>query len=962
MRIAKCALLAVLTASLFSALSYAAPDRIAGPIESTNTVELKGHVSPMARPEFDQGRVEPTRALQVTMLFIPTAAQQQAMSKLLAAQQDPKSEEYHKWLTPEQYGDRFGLSQGDLDKIRAWLEGQGFKVTYVARGRDYLSFDGVAAQVESVFKTEIHYYNVNGKMHFANATPPSIPVALSGIVGGFRGLHDFGPHSMLRKADYTLTIGSNTYHFLAPDDIATIYDITPLYQLSPAIDGTGQKVVVAGQSDVYLADLHNFRTLFGLSDITGCTTDSATHTIIQAGTCTSGNFEVVWPGADPGVQAGDVSESDLDIEWVGSVARGTEIIFVTSPTTSGGVDTSAAYAIDQQLAPVVSYSYGLCEAYVTAPNISTAEGVYQKAATEGISFFAAAGDSGAAECDGDNGAYPAQLGLSVSYPASSPEVTGVGGTEFDEDLGTGPYWGATNGTDGGSAQKYIPEYAWNDSAALGTFDATGGGPSNCANGTGTTVEFGYAFELCDAPPNGGFAKPSWQSGITPADGVRDVPDIAFSASNVNDAYLACVPASELGGTGSTSSCANGIQSALTSYKYASAYGGTSASTPVAAGLTVLMNQYLGAGGLGTINQELYTVIYKNTPSVFHDIVGGTSAITGDTSDNIVPCVNGDPTFEPAALRCAGTTMGYSAGTGYDLVTGLGSVDIDALATAWAGTRTSSNTTVSFSATVTPPYQSEQVTLTATVTPSTAAGNVTFSYTNGGGSPTTLGSVALSGGTAQLNTSALPVGTNTITATYNGNATYETSSNTTTVTVVQAFTLQSNAATYTVTPGQTATVNITVVTNGSGFSGNLTYTCSEPATLSPTSTCTGPKGAIPSSQGASFMITTTAPSGDLRRPFDRQRIFYAVLLPGLMGIMLTFGSRKRALGGMRMLGLIMVLGFSTLWLGSCGGNNSSQSNPGTPAGTYIINISATSGSGSAAGATGSAQPPPQLVVQ
>ena len=954
MRMVKLVLLVLSIASVFSAVSYAeAPDRITGAIEPGQRVPLAKSHHPKAQAQFDEGPVEPSRALQVTMMFVPTAAQQQALNKLLAAQQDPKSASFHKWLTPEQYGERFGLSQSDLGKIKAWLEGQGFKVTYVARGRGYLSFDGNAAQVEGVFQTQIHYFNVNGKMHFANMTPPHIPAALSGIVGAFRGLHDFGPHSMLKEPAYTLTLGTNNYHFLAPGDIATIYDVNPLYQLSPAIDGTGQKVVVVGQSDVYAADLHLFRTDFGLTDISGCTMSSANAGVIAAGPCTSGNFEMVVPtdGSDPGVVSGDVSESSLDIQWVGSVARGAKIIFVTS---SKGVDDSAGYAIDQQLAPVISYSYGLCEAFVTAAGINTYETMLQQATGEGISFFAAAGDSGAAECDGDyNGADPAVLGLSVSYPASSPEVTAVGGTEFDEGMGTGPYWGTTNGSSGGSAEKYIPEIAWNDSVPTDSLDATGGGQSNCAYGTSLTSVGGYAFEVCSAPPNGGFAKPSWQTALTPADGVRDVPDIAFSASNVNDVYIVCVPESEIGGTGSTSSCANGINSALTSFTHPSAYGGTSASTPVAAGMTVLLNQYLGASGLGTINQQLYT-IYGNNPSPFpfHDVVAGTSTITGGTSDNIVPCTVGDPTFEPLALRCpSGGTMGYSAAVGYDLVSGLGSVDIDALAIAWGGTRSPSSVSVSPSLTKT--YQTNTVTLTATVTPSTATGSVTFSYSNGGGSPVTLGTATVTSGVATYPTTMLPVGTNLITATYGGNGTLNSSSNTTTVTILQAFTLAANAGTYTVTPGQTATVNITVNTNQSGFTGNLTYTCTEQSTLTE-STCTGPTSAVPYSQGVSFTITTTAATGALRRTFDRQQIFYAALFPGLVGIMFTFGSRKRALGGMRMLGLIMVMGFSTLWLGSCGGNNSSQSNPGTPPGNYTITINAESGSGQVPGATGSVQ--------
>lgn len=149
------------------------------------------------------------------------------------------------------------------------------------------------------------------------------------------------------------------------------------------------------------------------------------------------------------------------------------------------------------------------------------------------------------------------------------------------------------------------------------------------------------------------------------------------------------------------------------------------------------------------------------------------------------------------------------------------------------------------------------------------------------------------------------------------------------------------------------MNITVNTNGSGFTGNLTYTCTEQATLTE-STCTPPSGPVPITQTASIMITTTAPSGALRRPFDRQQVFYAALFPGLVGIMFTFTSRRRRLGGVRILGLIMALGFSTLWLGSCGGSNSSQKNPGTTPGNYTITINSNSGSGQISGATSQIQ--------
>jgi len=1055
---------ALVLAVPFSTLSYAVtPDRIAGAVDSSNVVELRGHVSPWAQSQFDQGPVAPSRAMRVTMLFAPSGEQQQALDKLLAQQQDSTSPNFHKWLTSDQFGQQFGLSQGDLDKISAWLRSQGLKITYVAHGREFLSFEGNARQVQSVFRTELHNYNVNGKMHFANVTPPQIPAALSGIIGGFRGLHDFFPRPHIRPRPAFTVSGQNT-HFLSPGDIATIYDMNPLYKATVPIDGTGQTVVIAGQSDVYLADLNFFRSAFGLSSINGCTTNSSG--VITA--CNTSNFQMVIPstGSDPGLSTGNLAESDLDIETMSGVARGAQIIFVTS---SNGVDDSASWAIDQNppLAPVISYSYGLCEAFVTAPSIAAAETVYKQASAEGISFFASSGDAAAATCDGDNGTYPAQLGLSVSYPASSPEVTGVGGTEFNEGNNSSVYWGTSNGTDGASVlpngpqNGYIPELAWNDSALAVNLDGTGGGPSNCAFGSGTTTVSSFLFELCNAPPNGGFPKPTWQGGsITPADGVRDVPDISFSASNANDLYIVCAPQSEIvqGSTSSTSTCAVSVTDAINTY--GSVLGGTSGSAPVAAGMTVLLNQFLGANGLGNINPQLYT-LYGTNPTVFHDIGTGTSSTgTGGTSDNLVPCSGTTPSFEPSALRCPAPlnsqgTFGYSVAGGhhYNLVTGLGSVDVNALFNAWSGPRNPS--TVSISASAPQINVGQNITFKATVSPTSGTGTVSFSTVNNSNT-TVLGTAVVNlpyppttMGTATFSTTNLPGGSNSVTATYLGDASttqsvsiatvvnviapdFTLASNPTTATVVaghnssaitvtitpvngysqattlscvtpptgascnfapnpmpagtttstltiatnasmatgaapqfnisatnggsvthtspftltvnttdQSYTLTPGATSYQVTPGGTvngasATVTLTGTNGFSITNSPVSYTCSEPATLTE-STC----NITPNATGATFVITTTAPSLARVQPAGRStRIFYAAMMPGLLGIMFIAGSRKRSQHAVRVLGLIFMLGVSTIWMASCSGSNGGSKNPGTPAGTYTITVNAT----------------------
>ncbi len=1026
---------------LASTLCFAAQsDRIPGPIDSSQRVTLSGRIHYKALPQYDQGRVEPTFALDyVTMLFAPSASQSKALDVLLAGQQNPSSPNYHQWLTPEQFGARFGLAANDMQKVTAWLRSQGLRIVTVARGGQFVVFGGTAAQVENAFQMEIHRYNVDGESHFANATLPSIPAALSGIAVGFRGLNDFALKPALRPhPDYT---GAGSIpHALAPGDVATIYDINPLYNLSPAIDGTGQKMVLVGQTDIYIDDINNFRTDFGLSSVSSCNAPPS---------CNTTNLQYIQATAAPGFNAGDLSESDLDLEWSGAVARNAKLIFVTSNFASGGVIFSVQYAIDNNLAPVISMSYGQCEFESAGPpSLATQDLLYQQAATQGISFFAASGDDGPAICDINDAASEvksALLGLAVDYPASSWYVTGVGGTEFNE--GSGTYWNTTNNpTNGGSAISYIPEKSWNDFPHLGFLDGGGGGPSNCFNQNST-------FTTCVS----GNSKPLWQTGPgVPADGVRDVPDVSLSASNVNDPYIVCTPLSEVGQTGSTSTCANGIETALE--VDFSAFGGTSASTPLMAGIAVLLNQYLGTSGLGNINPMLYSLAVSS-PTAFHDTpVGSTS---------VVNCTVGDPVGQPAAIVCpAAGTFGFDTTAGYDLVTGLGSVDANNLAVAWAATRAATTTSISASSTTV--NQGTSVTFTATVSPATATGTVSF-YNNG--SATALGTSPLSSGTATFATAALPPGSDSVIATYSGDGGDATSTSAppAVVTVTAPFALSASPSTFSVSAGQTAMSTITI-TPATGFTGSVTFTNSTasnpgsctsglpagalcsfsqgsvplngstpstvtltittaanmtvpsgaqtitvtgtsgttiitanvsltvttttetfslsttaatfPATvggkasvavsvnsttgfivgtgasattaLPLTYTCSGspslataeisclisPSGST-NATGVTVTLQTTAPTTQLR-PLRGSRIFYTLLLPGLFGVVFVGGSRLR---GMRLLSLIVVLGFSTLWLGSCGGGggtNTSPANPGTPAGSYTVTISATSG--------------------
>jgi subtilase family serine protease len=590
-----------------------APDRIHEPLTGDRTFTFPGNRHPLAVARLDQGEAEPSFEIQnIAIRFKMTASQQAQLTALLHRQLDHSSSDYHKWLTPEQYGARFGIGESDAAKVVAWLEGQGFSNVEINRSRTEVHMSGAASIVQAAFRTAIHRYQVSGALHYANAGDPILPKALEGMVLGIRGLHDFRPkpHGMISRVSgrprFTSSISGN--HFITPNDFATIYDLKPLY--SSGINGAGQTIAIVGQSDIQVSDIQAFRAAAGLP--------------------ASDPQIVLDPSSkDPGTQSGDESESDLDIEWAGGLAPQATIIYVNSDNAFG----SAGYAIDQNLAPVLSMSYGICEGDLQQSDVDSIEGAFQQANVQGITVLGAAGDTGAADCDSptDPSATPPTIathGLSVDYPASSAFVTGIGGTAFDE--GTGTYWNATNDSGGGSAISYIPEVAWNDTTAHQPLAAGGGGVSAKV------------------------AKPTWQVGLNvPADQWRHVPDVSLDVSPSHDPYLIC----------SAGSCVNGFRNTDSTLN---AVGGTSVSAPAFAGLVALMNQQTGSSQ-GNINGTLYSLASVSS-DVFHDITSG---------NNQVPCQAGTPDCP------SGGVLGYVAGAGYDQVTGLGSVDAYNLVREWS---------------------------------------------------------------------------------------------------------------------------------------------------------------------------------------------------------------------------------------------------------------------------------------
>jgi hypothetical protein len=797
-------------------------------------------------------------------------------------------------------------------------------------------------------------------------------------------------------------------NFLAPDDVATIYDIAPLYGASTPIDGTGQKLAIVGQTDVYLADINDFRSGFNLAPITGCTTNA--NGVITA--CSSTYFQYNLVGSDPGTTyaCGDLGEADLDIEWSGATARKAQIVYVNSPVTydsncnptstnSVGVNAALSAAINPPsgppVAPVISMSYGICE--LQAQNL---ESLLEQGNAEGVTILNSSGDQGSAGCDfsppnANLPFSPAVGGLAVSYPASSPEVTAVGGTEIslanDSYPSPSTFWSTTLGPNGGTAQSYIPELPWNDdeefaqychSPASGdTFCKTGGTPAmpgwvpltasataaqvqsdiwiSAGGGGASNCVYESANNVClgaGAGPSsgGGFAQPSYQQGLkvpnAPA-GVRYVPDVSLLTSPNFPGYIVCTPIDAPTNTAST--CASGIATAVGTNQ--SIVGGTSVSSPVFAGIVALLNQALGGSGQGNINPKLYALAATPTNGVFHSIASG---------DNNVYCQPNTPTGFPSNVICpTAGVFGFSSSnadptTGYNLVTGLGSVDADKLVLALAAPD------FQFSAgTLTPSPVPAGQSATATLTITAIAGStgmvVNFSPSSCAGLPT---GATCSFNPASVNFDGTNPATTVLTISTLANMTVpsapqtitiapiNSSQTTTTVSLSVAATTEkftiaptSGSATFSVAAGTTVPVSITV-TSQTGFVNTassttalpLNYTCSG---LPTQSQCAFSPSQSTSATSLTVNITTVGPTGSLRPPLGRgSRIFYALLLPGMFGLALAGGSRTRAA---RLLGLIVVLGFSALSLSSCG-SSSSQKNSGTTPGTYAVTVTATTG--------------------
>ncbi|MEO6802019.1 MAG: protease pro-enzyme activation domain-containing protein [Granulicella sp.] len=886
--------LAVMIAG-FSASSLAAvQNRIAGNVRENSRAALVHTVAPRAVRSADLGAAPSSLPLQnMSMRFSMTDAQQAALSQLLIDQQNPASPRYHQWLTPQQFGTQFGLSAADLEKVSSWLTAQGFTVTSTAKSSTFITFSGTVGQAQQAFRTTIHNLSLDGERHMANLTEPTLPIAIAGVVSNISGLNNFRakPRVQVRRQpanavhpDNTVTTTNGVAHFIAPGDFYTIYNTAPL--ISNAINGAGITIAVMGQVDLNadaIADVAAFRAASGLA--------VNPPTIKLYGTDPLGPTATACVSKTPPDSCNDVDESLLDVEWSGAVAPAANIIFVNSTDVIG---TSLVQAIDNNIAPIMTVSYGNCESAYAANEIASLNATFRQANVQGITIFGPSGDDGATDCD--SGETSATQGLAVDFPASSPYVTGVGGTMFNE--GSGTYWNTTNGTFGGSAKGYIPEAVWNET----TIDLASSTPAFGAGGGGASIVF---------------AKPTWQTGPgVPNDFVRDVPDVSLSAAASHDGYLVCA----------FGSCTNGTYF-QTSGSF-NVFGGTSAATPSFAGILALIEQQLGGGRLGNINPTLYALAGgANYNSIFHDVM---------TGNNNSPCTANTP-------NCPnGGQIGFSAGPGYDQATGLGSVDASVLAHNWTpGAPPTTGALLAATTTIT----------TTTTLPVTAGGTVALSVqvASGAAGATPTGKVQIvvdgaangtavalsSGGAASysLSTTSLSSGTHTVSASYLGDTTYATSLGSMNIDVVSAtapdFTLTPSISTISVAGGVTSTPITFTVTPKNGFVGTVAFSSFggisgqdqfsvTPATLNVGSGTTSVtiQYAIQPSQGA--LKNGQLQTGLAHSPHSSHTPWYAVGSGSfLAGLLLLTVPRRRRWGAL----LAAILSVTAIGASGCGSSSS-----------------------------------------
>ena len=630
----RCPMLRILLTGLIASFAVAGasaqvrPNGVAGlqPVGQADRIPANpdfGPVAPLEQrpPEWARAGnqiagkgVDLSAPLHIAVILSRDASAQAAFDQFVANQQNPNSAFYHQWLTPQQVGQFFGPTANDLAAVSSWLTSQGLKIDSVSPSGLIIRASGTMAVVSSAFHTNFGTFAVGDRQRLSTTSEPWIPAVLGSVIHSVHGLTEtqYEPQSIFSvralpasgaRPQVTITNNGVTSHFITPNDFAVLYDIASVYtagNVGATVGSKAQRVAIIGESRVLASDISNFESIAGLP--------SVQPNVVLAGTD---------PGIATGKNVGFASEATLDVDRVIGTAPAAQVDLVISAdsATDNGVDIAMAYNIDTLRDPIMTISFGSCEAQNGISETDYLNSQFETAASEGISTFVSADDSGVAGCDTPFAAVTAaetpQV-ASINVLCASGYVTCVGGTEFNDALDPSAYWSSTNANNGyESALSYIPEGAWNESSSV---NSGGGTVYQVAAGGGGMSAF--------------IAKPGWQKGVgVPGDGFRDVPDVSFTAAD-HDGYLGCFAA----GGGSCVSTSSGTEITV--------FSGTSAAAPGMAGIAALLNTRMG-GAQGNLNSMLYRLA-ASTPAAFHDVTVGTSGVAGCAAATPSMCNNSTP--------------------------------------------------------------------------------------------------------------------------------------------------------------------------------------------------------------------------------------------------------------------------------------------------------------------------------
>ncbi|HZS75259.1 MAG TPA: S53 family peptidase [Ktedonobacteraceae bacterium] len=520
---------------------------------SDQHVLFQQQTAPLLKHAQQLGAADANQQLQLSIGLQLRNADQ--LDTLLSDIYNPQSPQYHQYLTPDQFEQLFAPTPGDVQQVVSFLQNSGLTVTGIAPNNLLIDATGTVARASAAFHIQINNYRVGSRVFYANATPPTLPASVSSLISSIGGLDNsikFHPFYQRQPAQKTQSGPTG----LGPKDLAAAYDATPLQ--NAGILGDNSTIALFELDGYQPSDVAQYFANYGMP------TPNISRVLVDnySGTAGMGAIEV-----------------ELDIEIVGAIAPHANQIVYEGPNNVQGLNDTYNQIVHDNKAQIVDTSWGLCESSTGNAELKTLDNIFKQGAVQGMTFFAAAGDTGAYDC-GDNN-------LGVDSPASDPYVTSVGGTTLQLNAGA-----------------YSSESVWSNPSD------TMRGPKGAGSGGGLSNTFAMSSWQSGAGVLSSYSS-NTPCGLPGGQYCREVPDVTAVADPATGYSIYC--------TITNAGCPNTGWMTL---------GGTSASAPFWAGSAALINQYLRSQNkptLGYANPTLYKLFNAQqqfSASPFHDVTTG----------------------------------------------------------------------------------------------------------------------------------------------------------------------------------------------------------------------------------------------------------------------------------------------------------------------------------------------------